>query len=103
MRILLAEDDLIIADGLCRALKKAGYAVDHVRRLSDQALCAARAWSARPCSDPAWDRSGAVHRICPAGLRSGGQGRQDRRAGRWVVRPGGRATGSATATRRASG
>ncbi|MBS0369071.1 MAG: response regulator transcription factor [Proteobacteria bacterium] len=30
MRILLAEDDLIIADGLCRALKKAGYAVDHV-------------------------------------------------------------------------
>ena len=30
MRILLAEDDLIIADGLGRALKKAGYAVDHV-------------------------------------------------------------------------
>ena len=30
MRILLAEDDLIIADGLCRALKKAGYAVDYV-------------------------------------------------------------------------
>jgi len=30
MRILLAEDDLIIADGLSRALKKAGYAVDHV-------------------------------------------------------------------------
>ncbi len=30
MRILLAEDDPIIADGLCRALKKAGYAVDHV-------------------------------------------------------------------------
>ncbi|HEX8987102.1 MAG TPA: response regulator transcription factor [Rhodocyclaceae bacterium] len=30
MRILLAEDDRIIADGLTRALKKSGYAVDHV-------------------------------------------------------------------------
>lgn len=30
MRILLAEDDTIIADGLVRALRKAGYAVDHV-------------------------------------------------------------------------
>ena len=30
MRILLAEDDAIIADGLNRALRKAGYAVDHV-------------------------------------------------------------------------
>lgn len=30
MRILLAEDDRIIADGLVRALKKSGYAVDHV-------------------------------------------------------------------------
>ncbi len=30
MRILLAEDDRIIADGLARALKKAAYAVDHV-------------------------------------------------------------------------
>ncbi len=30
MRILLAEDDAIIADGLTRALRKAGYAVDHV-------------------------------------------------------------------------
>lgn len=30
MRILLAEDDSIIADGLIRALRKAGYAVDHV-------------------------------------------------------------------------
>ncbi|WP_291993603.1 response regulator transcription factor [Candidatus Accumulibacter sp. ACC003] len=28
MRILLAEDDQIIADGLCRSLRKAGYAVD---------------------------------------------------------------------------
>ncbi|HTY03258.1 MAG TPA: response regulator transcription factor [Rhodocyclaceae bacterium] len=30
MRILLAEDDTIIADGLVRALRKAGYAVDQV-------------------------------------------------------------------------
>ena len=30
MRILLAEDDRIIADGLVRALKKSGFAVDHV-------------------------------------------------------------------------
>ncbi|RLJ68607.1 response regulator [Sulfurisoma sediminicola] len=30
MRILLAEDDRVIADGLIRSLKKAGYAVDHV-------------------------------------------------------------------------
>lgn len=30
MRILLAEDDPVIADGLVRALRKAGYAVDHV-------------------------------------------------------------------------
>ena len=28
MRILLAEDDRIIADGLSRSLRKAGYAVD---------------------------------------------------------------------------
>jgi two-component system OmpR family response regulator/two-component system response regulator TctD len=30
MRILLAEDDPIIADGLTRALRKSGFAVDHV-------------------------------------------------------------------------
>lgn len=30
MRILLAEDDPVIADGLGRALKRGGYAVDHV-------------------------------------------------------------------------
>jgi two-component system OmpR family response regulator len=30
MRILLAEDDQILADGLCRSLRQAGYAVDHV-------------------------------------------------------------------------
>ena len=35
MRILLAEDDPIIADGLSRALKKAGYAVDHVPNGAD--------------------------------------------------------------------
>lgn len=29
MRILLAEDDQTIADGLCRTLKNNGYAVDH--------------------------------------------------------------------------
>ncbi len=28
MRVLLAEDDSIIADGIARALRKAGYAVD---------------------------------------------------------------------------
>ena len=30
MRILLAEDDEVIADGLARALRRGGYAVDHV-------------------------------------------------------------------------
>ncbi len=30
MRILIAEDDELIADALIRALKRAGYAVDHV-------------------------------------------------------------------------
>ena len=30
MRILLAEDDQVLADGLCRSLRAAGYAVDHV-------------------------------------------------------------------------
>lgn len=30
MRILLAEDDKVIADGLARTLRRAGYAVDHV-------------------------------------------------------------------------
>ncbi|MBL8471944.1 MAG: response regulator transcription factor [Rhodocyclaceae bacterium] len=30
MRILLAEDDTLIADGLSRTLRKAGYALDHV-------------------------------------------------------------------------
>ena len=28
MRVLLAEDDSIIADGIARALRKLGYAVD---------------------------------------------------------------------------
>jgi DNA-binding response OmpR family regulator len=35
MRILLAEDDRIIADGLARALKKSGFAVDHVLNGAD--------------------------------------------------------------------
>ncbi len=30
MRILLAEDDPVIADGIGRALKRGGYAIDHV-------------------------------------------------------------------------
>ena len=30
MRVLLAEDDTILADGLCRSLRQAGYAVDWV-------------------------------------------------------------------------
>jgi len=30
MRILLAEDDPVIADGICRALRRGGGAVDHV-------------------------------------------------------------------------
>jgi two-component system OmpR family response regulator/two-component system response regulator TctD len=35
MRILLAEDDPVIADGLGRALKRGGYAVDHVASGAD--------------------------------------------------------------------
>ncbi len=35
MRILLAEDDTVIADGLARALRKSGYAVDHVANGAD--------------------------------------------------------------------
>jgi len=30
MRILIAEDDTVLAEGLCRSLRQAGYAVDHV-------------------------------------------------------------------------
>jgi two-component system OmpR family response regulator len=30
VRVLIAEDDRVLADGLCRALRAAGYAVDHV-------------------------------------------------------------------------
>ena len=30
MRILLAEDDAVLADGLCRSLRGSGNAVDHV-------------------------------------------------------------------------
>ena len=35
MRILLAEDDQVLADGLCRSLRGSGYAVDHVGNGSD--------------------------------------------------------------------
>lgn len=35
MRILLAEDDAMIADGITRALKKSGHAVDHVDNGAD--------------------------------------------------------------------
>ena len=35
MRILLAEDDPMIADGLVRALRKSGHAVDHVNNGAD--------------------------------------------------------------------
>lgn len=35
MRILLAEDDPVIADGLTRALKRGGYVVDHVANGAD--------------------------------------------------------------------
>ncbi|MDP1653344.1 MAG: response regulator transcription factor [Rhodocyclaceae bacterium] len=35
MRILLAEDDSLIADGLVRALRKSSYAVDHVNNGAD--------------------------------------------------------------------
>lgn len=35
MRVLLAEDDPVIADGLVRALRKANFAVDHVATGSD--------------------------------------------------------------------
>jgi two-component system, OmpR family, response regulator len=35
MRVLLAEDDTVLADALCRALRKAGYAVDWVTSGSD--------------------------------------------------------------------
>ena len=35
MRILLAEDDKVLADGLCRSLRQSGYAVDHVSNGTD--------------------------------------------------------------------
>lgn len=35
MRILLAEDDPMIADGLLRALRKSSYAIDHVNNGTD--------------------------------------------------------------------
>jgi two-component system OmpR family response regulator len=35
MRILIAEDDQVLADGLLRALRAAGYAVDQVHSGSE--------------------------------------------------------------------
>ena len=35
MRILLAEDDPVIGDGICRALRRGGYALDHVDNGAD--------------------------------------------------------------------
>ena len=35
MRILLAEDDPVLADGLCRSLRRSGYALDHVATGTD--------------------------------------------------------------------
>ena len=42
MRVLLAEDDTVLADGLCRSLRRSGYAVDWVSSGSeaDAALAA---------------------------------------------------------------
>lgn len=42
MRVLIAEDDSVLADGLCRSLRKSGYAVDWVATGSeaDAALAA---------------------------------------------------------------
>ena len=40
MRVLIAEDDQVLADGLLRSLRNAGYAVDQVnqnRKLADVA------------------------------------------------------------------
>ncbi len=38
MRLLIAEDDQVLADGLCRSLRRAGYAVDHVASGTDADL-----------------------------------------------------------------
>lgn len=35
MRILIAEDDPVLSDGLCRSLRRSGYAVDHVKTGTD--------------------------------------------------------------------
>jgi two-component system, OmpR family, response regulator len=35
MRVLIAEDDTVLADGLCRSLRKGGYAVDWVTTGTD--------------------------------------------------------------------
>ena len=55
MRILIAEDDQVLADGLLRSLRQSGYAVDHVGSGSeaDAALAAARVRPADPRPRPA--------------------------------------------------
>ena len=44
MRILIAEDDAVLADGLSRSLKAGGYAVDVVAS-GDANTFAAASWS----------------------------------------------------------
>lgn len=42
MRILLAEDDKVPADGLSRSLRQAGHAIDHVVSGSEAGFAAQR-------------------------------------------------------------
>ena len=55
MRILIAEDDQVLADGLLRSLRNAGYAVDQVASgtEADAALAVARVRPADPRPRPA--------------------------------------------------
>jgi two-component system, OmpR family, response regulator len=43
MRILLAEDDRVLADGLSRSLRQAGYALDHANSGTDADVALAKA------------------------------------------------------------
>jgi len=49
MRILIAEDDSVLADGLTRSLRQSGYAVDHVKD-GQSADLALSAQAAKSCS-----------------------------------------------------